>query len=109
MTTNSEYWDDGMVPKTENFKRLPQWIQMDLTRYLVEGDYGGSDFLYGILANDLAKAVGHADSEHIEYLKDIVMVLFNRMPADCWGTKEKVENWQKIGGWNGFRRLQETK
>lgn len=109
MTVNMEFWDDGMVPPTNEYKRLPGWVQQDLTTYLVEGNPFISDFLYGVLTNDLMKVCEHGDPEAMTCLKDLTMVVYNRLPGLCWGSKEKVEEWKKIGGWNGYRAAEEAK
>lgn len=109
MTMNSECWDDGRVPSTNEYKRLPKHVQDALTRYLVEGDPFTGEFLGAVLANDLFKAVDYADAESMGCLKDLVLVIYNRMPSDCWGSKEKVKAWQDLGGWNGWRKQQRLK
>jgi hypothetical protein len=101
--SSTEYWDDGHIPPTDDFKSLPLWIQRDLTSYLVDGYHGGSDFIGAVLTNDLFKAIGHADTDSLDALHAMVMVIYNRMPSECWGSREKVAAWQKIGGWNGYK------
>lgn len=100
---NMEYWEEWKIPPTQEYRDLPQWIQHDLTTYLAEGDYGGSDFLKAVLTNSLSDTIGHMSDDCLVYLRSLVMVIFNRMPSECWGSKEKVKAWQDMGGWKGFR------
>lgn len=109
MTMNSEFWDDGKVPPTNEYKRLPEWLQLELTRYLVEGDAFITCFLQAVLTNDLMKACGEADDDCMDALKDLSLVIYNRLPMDCWGSKEKVKAWMELGGWNGYRAQQRAK
>lgn len=106
MTMNSEYWDDGKVPPTNEYKRLPYLVQQSLTTYLIEGNPFIGDFLHAVLCNDLFKACDNADAEAMGCLKDLTLTIFNRLPYDCWGSKEKVKAWQDLGGWNGYRKQQ---
>ena len=100
---NQIFWDDGKIPPTPDFEVLPDYIKSDLTQYLVEGNYGGSDFLYAVLINDLSRAIGHCDGEHLQYLRPLVSVIYNRIPRMCWGGEKAVASWQELGGWNGYK------
>lgn len=53
------------------------------------------DFLLAVLSNDLREAVGRADSENIQVIPEIVAYIYNRLPADCWGSRDKVRSWLK--------------
>ena len=109
MTVNTEFWDDGKVPPTNEYKRLPEWLRQELTLYLVEGNSFISDFLEGALTNNLMKVCEHGDEEAMKCLKDLTLVIYNRLPGICWGSKETVAAWKKIGGWNGYRKAEEAK
>src|ERR687895_230948 len=50
-------------------------------------------FLMAALENNLTEAVLLADMESQIGLFDLVQFLFNDMPADAWGSREKVEQW----------------
>lgn len=62
--------------------------------YLTNG-YLPGDFMTGVLENDLARAVGHADSHNVLYLRQYVYFMYNELPADAWGSKQKVRDWVK--------------
>ena len=75
---NFEYYD------------IPYHTRAALERYVNYGIMPG-DFLVSVLTNDLFGAVGRADSQNIHALKDICMFVYNEMPSNCWGTRERVE------------------
>jgi hypothetical protein len=50
-------------------------------------------FLCAVIQNDLAQAVGRADEHSIKVLRDIVGWFFNKAPAACWGSKERMDAW----------------
>ena len=50
-------------------------------------------FLTALVENDLAQAINRADNTSRRLLFDYVSFLYNRAPAECWGSKEKVQNY----------------
>ena len=52
-------------------------------------------FLGAVLSNDLFGAVGKADSDNIETLALICSYIYNKLPAICWGSRDKVLGWLK--------------
>jgi len=50
-------------------------------------------FLRAVLTNDLFGAMGRADLENRHSLWEICDYIYNEIPADCWGSVEKVEAW----------------
>jgi len=66
-------------------KSLWRWIERGTTP-------GG--FLTAVLCNDLTKAVDKADDRNVELIPNYVKLLYNHAPADCWGSEDKVGNWQ---------------
>lgn len=69
-------------------------------RYVEEGGHVG-DFLTAVLENDLTKAVGRADGTNEDLLAEHVKFVYNELPADCWGSPEKVEAWHEHDGMKG--------
>lgn len=61
-------------------------------------------FLTAVLENNLVEAMGRADMSNRHSLFSIVTYAYNELPADCWGSKEKVEAWRKLGGLEGLRQ-----
>lgn len=61
-----------------------------LERYLNHGIMSGG-FLTAVLENDLAGACGRADHENIKNIPNIVGYIYNHVPSNSWGSKEKVQ------------------
>jgi len=59
-------------------------------------------FLYGVLTNNLFEAVNRADNNNKIELSNIVILIYNTTPTGCYGSEEKVNNWIKVKGWEGF-------
>jgi hypothetical protein len=59
-------------------------------RYLNHGIMPGG-FLTAVLENDLAGAISRADVENYVNLKNIVMYVWNFLPHNAWGSREKVQ------------------
>ena len=69
-------------------------IKESLKRY-VEHHISPGSFLRAVLENDLMEAMGRADYENSQILKEICQYVYSEIPLVCWGSKEKVENWLK--------------
>ncbi len=55
--------------------------------------YETGSFLRSCLENDFVEAACRADCMNRHRLHLIAKYIFNRLPADCWGSKEKVTKW----------------
>lgn len=51
------------------------------------------DFLTALLENDLRAACGHADDTNRWLIFSYVSFLYNEMPSQAWGSREKVVAW----------------
>lgn len=71
---------------------IPEHTQGALIRWVDEGLYPGG-FLESVLSNDLFGAIGQADRQNIVALKDIVMFIYNQVPSNAWGSREKMQNY----------------
>lgn len=69
-----------------------EYIKESLKRY-VENKIPTGGFLEAVLSNDLVGAIGRADSENISRLPEIVRYIYNTLPSNCWGSREKVVQW----------------
>jgi hypothetical protein len=67
-------------------------IRNSLKLYVEQKIETGS-FLRAVLENDLKEACGRADFNNQHNLFHIVSYLYNNVPPECWGSKEKVKNW----------------
>lgn len=83
-----------------DYNNIPQYTRESLERYVKEGIPPG-DFLRAVLANDLQKAVSHADNENTGAIVALAVWIYNRAPSSCWGSKDAVSNWIKAGGSSG--------
>jgi len=68
---------------------IPEHTRAALDRYINHKYLPGS-FLMAVLINDLYGAVGHADSENLAALPDIVRYIYNELPGNSWGSRERV-------------------
>lgn len=71
---------------------IPEHMQDGLKLYLDEGLEPGG-FLYAVLSNNLADAVGRADATNQLLLPNYIRFLYNYAPSACWGSPEKVMSW----------------
>jgi hypothetical protein len=76
------------------YDSIPYATRQSLVRYLRDGIDPGS-FLYAVLTNNLADAVGRADKENLPALKTIVMFLRNRVPSLCHGSVSDYRRWTR--------------
>lgn len=74
--------------------KIPEYTKEDIDQYVTRRIPPG-DFLHAVLCNDLMEAMGRADDENREAIYAICVYIYNNIPANCWGSKEKVELWLK--------------
>ena len=53
------------------------------------------DFVRAVLENDLRQTIQRATDHSHECLRDILRYLVWEIPAQCWGSREKVATWVK--------------
>ena len=75
-----------------------------LIRYAEKGIPPGG-FLRGVLTNNFSEAVGRADEDNRRALYAIHIFVYNEMPADCWGSVEKVNAWIDHNGLEGNKEV----
>lgn len=73
----------------KGYEFLPETSKTGLENYVTHKLMPGS-FLMAVLSNNLFDAVNKADNEHQKQLVNIVKFLYNRVPSNCWGTREMV-------------------
>ena len=71
---------------------IPQNLIDSFDRYVNHGIPCGG-FLNAVLSNDLMEAFGKADEDNRLILFDICQYIFNEVPLDCYGSREKVQDW----------------
>ena len=63
-----------------------------LERYLNHGIMPGS-FMTAVIENNLKEALGRADAYNTLHLGNIVGYVYNHVPANAWGSAEKVADY----------------
>ncbi|MCK9435013.1 MAG: hypothetical protein M0R32_09400 [Candidatus Cloacimonetes bacterium] len=81
-----------MAELKKHYGKIPPHMLEDLNRYATDHVLSGN-FLYALLSNDLSKSFSYADSETMNAMYDYVQYVFNYLPLQCWGSKEKVDDW----------------
>lgn len=76
-----------------SFSQLTEYDH-SFIRYLL-GITPGS-FLQYVLQNDLMGAVGHADHINRYRLWEICSVVYNELPSQCHGSKDRVQAWHDL-------------
>lgn len=75
----------------ERYYDLPEDTQEALDNYVKYGHCG--HFILAVVENNLIQAYNRADADNVAHMQDIVRYVYNKMPSDCWGSKDKVEKW----------------
>jgi len=82
------------------YDAIPELTKRTMDNYVNHGIPMG-DFLQAVFRNDLIDAIGRADEQNMANLKLIVQYMYNQLPSDCWGSKERIKAWVENGGLNG--------
>ena len=81
-----EHWFTG------DYGNIPPHMQAAIKRYVIDRLRPGN-FLSAVISNDLRGAVDHADSDNLPLIKLYVQWFYNRAPAICHGTAQRMEDW----------------
>lgn len=76
--------------------RIADHLIEAMSNYVAYRYHPGS-FLLAVLRNDLKGCVDYGDDECLKTLPDIVRLLVNEVPVQCWGSIDKVEAWLTRG------------
>ncbi|KKM74720.1 hypothetical protein LCGC14_1397480 [marine sediment metagenome] len=71
---------------------ISEYTKEDIDQY-VSNHIPPGDFLRAVLENNLMEAMGRADKNNQTAIFDICTYIYNHVPFDCHGSKEKVEAW----------------
>ena len=88
--------------------KIPERMVAALSRYVYDGIEPGS-FLTNALENNLKGAVITADDENIKLLTAYMSVFLRELPWTCWGSRQEVQRWMKIGGLRGIEAKEEER
>lgn len=83
---------DEKIKEIATFHGVDETTVRALERYAVDHIKTG-DFLYGVLTNDLAKAISHADHLNAQRIKNVWLLCCSELPGTSWGSKKNVEEW----------------
>ena len=75
---------------------IPDYTKASIDNYVKNGVPTGS-FLYAFLCKDL-EALALCDDNNRDALINIWRYCYNKIPGDCWGSREKVHDWIAKGG-----------
>lgn len=78
----------------EGYENIPATTQGALRRY-VENGLAPGGFLTAVLCNDLMDAIARADNDNLRNLKSICLFVYNCIPGDAWGSKERMDAWMQ--------------
>ena len=71
---------------------IPERLLEPMREYVARGQRPGH-FMSALLANNLAEAVGRADSINLPLLPRWVQYMYFEIPSQCWGSVENREAW----------------
>jgi hypothetical protein len=77
---------------SDKYGKIPQRTCEAIDRYVENGTPTGG-FLKGVLSNDLTETIIRADYDNLEALQDILAYCYWEIPAECWGSRERVRRW----------------
>jgi hypothetical protein len=76
-----------------DYPDVPEWIIKDILEYGWQCKFAGGHFFTALLKNDFADVCTRADLEMRAHFHDLALILYNRIPAACWGSEEKIKEW----------------
>lgn len=84
--------------KSEQYANIQEEALVNLVLFAYTGDSYSiqSDFLYGLVTNDLERTVTHADLRSRKDIVELVYFILNHYPAGARGSKEAVKNWEGL-------------
>jgi hypothetical protein len=90
-------FSEQQLEEALNRKLIPLRMHGGIIRWILIGQMPGS-FLSAIIKNDLRDSIGYADDENITRLSAYIQFFYHHAPTGCWGSKEKVLQWEQDGG-----------
>lgn len=76
----------------EQYCRIPRQVLASVYGYVNRREITGH-FLTAVLSNNLFDAVGRADKESMESLRELVVFIHMEVPSCCHGSLENVAHW----------------
>ena len=85
------------MPYTVRGKCIPERMMPGIKRYVEKGIIPGT-FLQAVICNNLKEAFMLADDENFKNIAAYVGYFYNEVPADAWGSHEKMMQWSEDEG-----------
>lgn len=73
---------------------LPDWFLPAVLHWLEHGEAAG--VLLYMLRNDFVQAICAARQELVPMLRGCGLFIYNDLPVDCWGSREKMDAWMNM-------------
>lgn len=96
MTDSNTRQKIGFLEPCSEGTLLPAAIKGGLDLYAEYG-YPVGGFLRAVLSNDFMDAIPRADPESLATIRAIAIYVYNALPGDCHGTREKYNAWVEKG------------
>lgn len=93
---------------TINYELLPEHIREGARKYIEEGRHPGG-FLTAVVQNDLFSAFAKSDEINARRMRDILYFFWNEAPGECFGGKDKMDEWIKKKAEEKARNSKECK
>lgn len=78
-----------------NYEKVPVAYMAQAVEYYIENGIQPGGFLSAVLSNDFIEAVGRADEENSNNLREWGVFLYNHLPVESYGSTENYTNWIK--------------
>ncbi len=75
-----------------DYSQIPDHMMINIKNYVAGKEYIGG-FLTAIFSNDLFEAVSRADHINMAIIPVYVAYIQNKVPYNCHGSKEIINNW----------------
>ena len=81
-----------------NYAKVPVDYMAQAVEYYIERGIQPGGFLSAVLSNDFIEAVGRADEENSNNLREWGVFLYNHLPAGSYGSQDNFNNWIRRSG-----------
>lgn len=89
-----------MTDHKEKIRMLPAHMRESVLDYIETGAPVGG-FLTALLSNDLRGTFERADEQNRAAVFVYLSFLYNHAPSQCWGSPQRLRDWQERGGLKG--------
>src|SRR5262245_12000972 len=89
------------TPTLIRWSMIPEKMHHEIHRYIQHGVQPG-DFVFAFVSNNLKETFRTADDENKRRIEDYIKFFYNYAPSECWGEKERVDEWLREGGLLGY-------